>query len=104
MTAVSHPSPLPTGVQAAPGALAGGLRLAAAFAMASLAWLGANAPACAQFMSNYPVIVVPPPPAQNLFVPKPQPIAPKPTPAPAPGQTQQTEGYHGQTREPVGRF
>ena len=79
--------------------------MAAIVAAASLASLaGAHTPVHAQFMTNYPVIVVPPPPAQNLFVPKPQPIAPKPTPAPATGQTQQTEGYHGQTREPVGRF
>ena len=35
----------------------------------------ASVPAHAQFMSNYPVIVVPPPPAQNLIAPKP---APKP--------------------------
>ncbi len=45
-------------------ALAAGL----AFAVA------ANAPAKAQFMSSpYPVIIVPPPPAQNLILPRPAP-------------------------------
>jgi len=68
--------------------------------------LGATAPpAEAQFMSNYPVIIVPPPPAQNLVLPpKPKPPAPKPdasaqSPAttpdtPAPGQCY----YQGKTR------
>ncbi len=32
--------------------------------------LAASAPADAQFMGNYPVIIVPPPPAQNLGVAK----------------------------------
>jgi hypothetical protein len=33
--------------------------------------VAANAPAKAQFMSSpYPVIIVPPPPAQNLIMPK----------------------------------
>ncbi len=40
---------------------------AAGFALA----VAANAPAKAQFMSSpYPVIIVPPPPAQNLVMPK----------------------------------
>ena len=104
MTAVSHPSPLPVVVRTAPGVSAGGLKVAAAIAVATLAWLGANVSARAQFLSNYPVLVVPPPPAQNLILPKSNPrTTPKSTPAP---QTppQPVENYHGQTREPVGRF
>ena len=40
----------------------------------------ASPPALAQFMTgNYPVVIVPPPPAQNLVVPKSKPVqAPKP--------------------------
>ncbi len=45
------------------------LRRAACVAFA----LGATAPAEAQFMTNYPVIIVPPPPAQNMIVPRPSP-------------------------------
>jgi putative effector of murein hydrolase LrgA (UPF0299 family) len=75
------------------------VRLAAGLA---LALGGAAAPAGAQFM--YPVIIVPPPPAQNLVLPpKPKPSAPKPdasvqspdTPnTPAPVQCY----YQGKTR------
>jgi len=70
--------------------------------LASLA--GANAPARAQFMSNYPVFVVPPPPAQNLVVP---PRSNSRSPPKSNSQSpppQQSQEYHGQTREPVGRF
>jgi hypothetical protein len=35
----------------------------------------AQAPAKAQFMMNYPVIIVPPPPAQTLVVPRQSPTA-----------------------------
>jgi hypothetical protein len=73
------------------------LRLAACVAFA----LGAGTPAKAQFMTNYPVIIVPPPPAQNLILPpKPasRPAQAKPTPdatnAPAPIQCH----YQGQTK------
>jgi len=106
MTAVSHPSPLPTAVRTEPRKWAGWLKLAASIAVASLAWLGANAPARAQFMTNYPVIVVPPPPAQNLILPKSNSrSAPRPNVAPqTPQQLQQSDQYHGQAREPVGRF
>jgi hypothetical protein len=44
-------------------------RLAAGLGLA----LGAAASAEAQFMTNYPVIIVPPPAAQNLVVPRPSP-------------------------------
>jgi hypothetical protein len=74
------------------------LRLAACVALA----LGAGTPAAAQFMTNYPVIIVPPPPAQNLILPpkpapKPaqaKPSAPDATNAPAPIQCH----YQGQTK------
>jgi len=53
--------------------------------------VAANTPAEAQFMSTpYPVIIVPPPPAQSLVMPKPaakpaQPAKPAPSPdTPAP--------------------
>ena len=63
----------------------------------------ASHPAQAQFMSgNYPVIVVPPPPAQNLVLPKP---APKPAPPPqTPARPpeapplEQGQCYHGRTK------
>jgi hypothetical protein len=48
--------------------------LAACLALAC----GGSAPAEAQFMTNYPVLVVPPPQAQTLVMP------PKPAPKPAP--------------------
>ena len=51
---------------------AGVFRLVAGLA---LALSGAAAPAEAQFFSNYPVIIVPPPQAQNLVVPRPSPTA-----------------------------
>jgi hypothetical protein len=52
-------------------------RLAASIALAIGG--GAAGPAEAQFFSNYPVIIVPPPPAQNLVLPpRPKPYAPKP--------------------------
>ena len=60
--------------------------------------LGAPFPAHAQFFSNYPVIVVPPP-AQNYVLPKPpkppdKPKAPDTTTSePAPSQS-----YQGRTR------
>ena len=64
---------------------------------------GAVAPADAQFFANYPVIIVPPP-AQNMAIPKPAPRpAAKPAqpataaaPGNAPAQTQCH--FQGQTR------
>jgi hypothetical protein len=77
----------------------GGLRrllAAAGFAFGSLA----VAPADAQFMSGaYPVVVVPPPPAQGFVMPKrPKPQQPQNVqapPAPDPGLSQD---YQGRTR------
>ena len=85
--------------------MANGLHARALLPAAGLA-LGALAagPANAQFMSGtYPVIVVPPPPAQSIVIPrkpKPQsaqPVAPQPPPAPA-EPPQVTCRYQGQTR------
>ena len=64
---------------------------------------GASVPAWGQVMYNYPVIIVPPP-AQNLVVPKPAPRAaipekPKPPPSAAPPQPDPTPTYHGRTLE-----
>jgi hypothetical protein len=65
---------------------------------AAIIALGAPLPASAQFFSNYPVIVVPPP-AQNYVLPKPpKPPLEKPKPPDAPTtepQPQQT--YQGRT-------
>jgi hypothetical protein len=69
------------------------LRAAAGVAFA----LAASLPADAQFA--YPTIIVPPPPAQNLVMPRPapKPAAPgKPT-EPAPAPTDQRHCYQGQT-------
>jgi hypothetical protein len=57
----------------------------------------ASPPALAQFMTgNYPVVVVPPPPAQNLVVLKPKPVqARKPADS---GPSQLHCHYQGQTR------
>ena len=60
-----------------------------------------GAPAYAQFMSSYPVVIVVPPPAQNLVMPKPapKPIKPStsapPSAAPPPDTSQ---CYQGKTR------
>jgi hypothetical protein len=51
---------------------------AKAFGLAACLAFGGGAPAEAQFMTNYPVLVVPPPQAQTLVMP------PKPNPKPAP--------------------
>jgi len=61
-----------------------------------------SAPAQAQFMTSYPVIIVPPP-AQNLVLPKPKPVprAAQPAPASPPDAATQNLGnchYQGQTR------
>ena len=61
----------------------------------------AGAPAHAQFMSSYPVVIVVPPPAQNLVMPKsaPKPIKPStsaPTSAASPPDLSQC--YQGRTR------
>jgi hypothetical protein len=71
------------------------LGLAAGFALV----VAANAPAEAQYMSNYPVIIVPPPPAQNLSLPKPAPkpaqpatTAPPPASPPPPDQSKCYQG------------
>jgi hypothetical protein len=55
-------------------------------------------PAQAQFMTNYPVIIVPPPPAQNLVIPRSmqKQAPPKPLPANPPPQVQCH--FQGQTR------
>ena len=72
-------------------------------AAAGLALLiAASAPAKAQFAApSYPVIIVPPPPAQGLVMPKPpKPPPPKPNP-PADAQSPPSEGsqcYSGRTR------
>ncbi len=63
--------------------------------------LGAPFPACAQFISNYPVIIVPPPPAQNYVLPKPAPKAlrpEKPKPAEAPNGPDVSQCYAGRTK------
>ena len=54
------------------------VRLAAGVAFFAL---GTPFPACAQFFSNYPVIIVPPP-AQNYTLPKPTPKPPPDKPKP----------------------
>ena len=68
--------------------------------LAALAALAASTPASAQFMTNYPVIVVPPPPAQNIVVPKPKPSqAPKPNPPAASSASPEIKcRLQGQTR------
>src|SRR5574337_780493 len=100
--AVSHRSPAPATRR--PEARRVGVRLAAAAALAGLASLAGAAPADAQFMTNYPVIVPPPPPpAQNFVVPQ-QRSAPRQDRLPTLPPPQQSQEYHGQTREPVGRF
>ncbi len=49
-------------------------------AVAGLALVvAAGAPAQAQFMSNYPALIIIPPPAQNLVMPKPAPKPAKPS-------------------------
>ena len=104
MTTVSHPPPEQPSAGGKAGVLAIRLRFAAAATVAGLALLmGAGAPARAQFFSNYPVVVVPPPPAQNLILPKRSAPKPNPTQTPQP-PAQRSEEFHGQTREPVGRF
>ena len=75
-------------------------RLAAGLA---LALGGLAGPAEAQFMTNYPVIIVPPP-AQNLVLPpKPKPPAPKPDASAQSPDTPNPPGsgqchYEGKTR------
>jgi hypothetical protein len=64
--------------------------------------LGAPSPGYAQFFSNYPVIIVPPP-AQNYALPKPAPKPPpdKPKPADAATQAPPAPGhYQGRTFVP----
>jgi hypothetical protein len=62
----------------------------------------AAVPAQAQFMTNYPVIIVPPPPAQNVVVPRPSPTTTQldrqfpPSPNPSPDPRQCT--YHGRVK------
>ena len=76
------------------------VRILGLAAGAALFALVATAPAHAQFFSNYPVIVVPPPPAQNYVLPKPKPQAPKPAQAQPPDASppQIQCQFHGQTR------
>ncbi len=73
------------------------------FGLAAALALAASAPADAQFMGgNYPVIIVPPPPAQNLVLPRPAPKpATKPStsaPPPEASAPQIQCHYQGQTR------
>ena len=70
--------------------------------MATLALiaLGATVPARAQFMSNYPVIIVPPP-AQNLVAPRPAPkqtTPDKPKPSANPPAPPPAPAYQGRTQ------
>ncbi len=72
----------------------------AAAAGLAIAFAASN-PADAQFMGNYPVIIVPPPPAQNLVLPKPAPRPAKPStsaPPPEASAPQVQCRYQGQTR------
>ena len=74
------------------------LRLGVGAALA----VAASPPAQAQFMTgNYPVLIVPPP-AQNLVVPKPKPVqAPKvdvPPPDAPPRAPDQSKCYQGRAR------
>jgi hypothetical protein len=80
---------------------------AKAFGLAACVALAcaASAPAEAQFMSNYPVLVVPPPQAQTLVMPPkpstPKPAPPKPAASAQPPPTPSTPPgcyYQGQTR------
>ncbi len=81
-----------------------GLSFRALFATAWVALALGAAPACAQFMSGaYPVITVPPPPAQSMVMPakpKPRPATSAPDAPPAGASAPQplTCRYHGQTR------
>jgi hypothetical protein len=61
----------------------------------------AGAPAHAQFMSGYPVVIVVPPPAQNLVMPKParKPIKPSTSAPPsAASPPDLSQCYQGRTR------
>jgi hypothetical protein len=61
---------------------------------------GAPFPACGQFMSNYPIIIVPPP-AQDYVTPKPAPKSPppgKPKTPDAPAEAAPTPGGHYEGR------
>ena len=65
--------------------------------------VAANAPAKGQFMSSpYPVIIVPPPPAQNLILPRPAPRQGEPpkTTVPPPDASPSDRGkcYQGRTK------
>ena len=67
--------------------------------------LAAASPAQAQFMTNYPVIIVPPPPAENMIRPKAdprKPTRPAAPSAPSPPQEssppQGSDIYQGRTR------
>jgi hypothetical protein len=64
--------------------------------------VAANAPAEAQFMSSpYPVIIVPPPPAQNWIMPKypPKPAQPaKPAPPPDAPASDLGKCYQGRAK------
>jgi hypothetical protein len=70
--------------------------------LASLALpIVAGAPAQAQFMSSYPVVIVIPPPAQNLVMPKPAPKPIKPStsaPPSAASPPDLSQCYQGKTR------
>jgi hypothetical protein len=69
------------------------IRLTAGVALFAL---GTPFPACAQFFSNYPVIIVPPP-AQNYTLPKPTPKPPPDKPKP-PAQAAPAPAGHYQGR------
>jgi hypothetical protein len=60
-----------------------------------------GAPAHAQFMSSYPVMIVIPPPTQNLVMPKPAPKPIKPStsaPTSAASPPDPSQCYQGRTR------
>jgi hypothetical protein len=58
----------------------------------------AGAPADAQFMSSYPVVIVVPPPAQNFVMPKPAPKPSTSAPPSAASPPDLSQCYQGRTR------
>jgi hypothetical protein len=69
----------------------------------ALLTFGESAPVNAQFMTNYPAIIITPPPAQNLVVPKPspKPVAPSQLSTPPPDPSAQDSSqcsYQGRVK------
>jgi hypothetical protein len=63
--------------------------------------VAAGTPAEAQFMSNYPAVIIVPPPAQSLVMPKPAPKTSKPTASEPPSVTPPpnlSQCYQGRAR------